>query len=261
MSSFDSTIRLTYHHHPAGLLHNFTDDLFGQHIAIQVLTRALGAHYASADAIVSDKPLVLSLHGQSGTGKTFAAQRIAAHLFRRGMRSRFVHHFVGRIAFPLETQLSEYQQQLAERVRLAVQQCSQALFIFDELDKMPAGILDGIASVLNHGESVDGVDYRRATFLFVSNSHGEELADRLRHWQVEEGGLREEVGTVHFEPVLKMIAYNTGGLRHSSVIREDLIDHYVPFLPLEKRHVKQCVRREFRRRGVTVEDANEDLVE
>lgn len=132
------------------------------------------------------------------------------------------------------------------------------MFIFDELDKMPAGIIDGIASVLNHHESVGGVDYRRATFVFVSNSHGVELADLLSDWQVEQGGLREDVTAVHFEPVMKLIAFNAGGLRGSSVISEDLVDHYVPFLPLERRHVKQCVRREFRRRGVSV---NEELVE
>lgn len=236
---------------------NLSADLYGQHIVIDVLTRALRAHYAP-HAIASDKPLVLSLHGQSGTGKTFVAQRIASHMFARGLASQFVHHFVGRNDFPLHTELDKYQAQLAERVRDAVQRCDRALFIFDEVDKMPAGILEHISSVLNHHETIGGVDYRRSTFVFVSNSHGEEIAQVL-HEREMAGALREEARYVHFEKVLKLIAYNEGGLRGSSVIKEDLVDHYVPFLPLERRHVKQCVRREFRRRGVS--EPEEQLVE
>lgn len=34
----------------------------------------------------------------------------------------------------------------------------------------------------------------------------------------------------------------TGGLWHSELILKNLITAYVPFLPLERRHVKQCIR-------------------
>jgi hypothetical protein len=35
----------------------------------------------------------------------------------------------------------------------------------------------------------------------------------------------------------------------SENIEGNLIDHYIPFLPLEEHHVKQCIKAEFRRRG------------
>jgi hypothetical protein len=35
----------------------------------------------------------------------------------------------------------------------------------------------------------------------------------------------------------------------SETIQSNLIDHYVPFLPLEESHVRQCIREEYRRRG------------
>ena len=32
-----------------------------------------------------------------------------------------------------------------------------------------------------------------------------------------------------------------GGLHHANVIEKSLVDHFVPFLPIERRHVKQCI--------------------
>lgn len=84
------------------------------------------------------------------------------------------------------------------------------------------------------------------------------MADRLRTLQ-RDGMLRDETRVADFEDILKLIAYNTGGLQSSSIIREDLIDHYIPFLPLEKKHVAMCVRREFRRHGR--DDVSDSLVE
>ena len=34
----------------------------------------------------------------------------------------------------------------------------------------------------------------------------------------------------------------TGGLWHSELITKHLITAYIPFLPLERRHIKQCIR-------------------
>lgn len=39
---------------------------------------------------------------------------------------------------------------------------------------------------------------------------------------------------------------NEKGLWHASIIDSYLIDYYVPFLPLEKEHVKNCIRAEFK---------------
>lgn len=37
-----------------------------------------------------------------------------------------------------------------------------------------------------------------------------------------------------------------GGLKKSSLIDSQIIDHYVPFLPLEKVHVEQCIEAEMK---------------
>ena len=41
-----------------------------------------------------------------------------------------------------------------------------------------------------------------------------------------------------------------GGLQHASIIDRSLIDVFVPFLPLEQSHVRQCVENELGERAV-----------
>lgn len=49
-----------------------------------------------------------------------------------------------------------------------------------------------------------------------------------------------------------------GGLWHSSLIDRNLIDYFVPFLPLEYKHVKMCIRAEMKLRGNFID---EEIVE
>lgn len=48
-----------------------------------------------------------------------------------------------------------------------------------------------------------------------------------------------------------------GGFWHSSLIDRNLIDYFVPFLPLEYKHLKMCIRVEMQSRGYEVD---EDIV-
>lgn len=45
-----------------------------------------------------------------------------------------------------------------------------------------------------------------------------------------------------------------GGLQHSEIIKRHLIDVFVPFLPLEKKHVKLCTAAALTRKGITPEE-------
>lgn len=46
--------------------------------------------------------------------------------------------------------------------------------------------------------------------------------------------------------LFKFLSYflDEGGLHMSDLIDHNLIDHYVPFLPLERIHVEQCIKAE-----------------
>jgi len=82
------------------------EDLFGQHIAKNVILSALKDHFRE-DASPK-KALVLSLHGFTGTGKTFVSQFIINSMFKLGLQSKFVHLFAGRTHFPMESKADIY---------------------------------------------------------------------------------------------------------------------------------------------------------
>lgn len=54
------------------------------------------------------KPLVLSLHGWTGTGKNFVSQLIAENIYHKGMSSGFVHLFTATAHFPHEKHIDTY---------------------------------------------------------------------------------------------------------------------------------------------------------
>ena len=47
-------------------------------------------------------------------------------------------------------------------------------------------------------------------------------------------------------------------MQYSRMIEKNLVDVFVPFLPLERKHVKICVRNEFEKRSV---EFSEEMVE
>ena len=72
----------------------------------------------------------------------------------------------------------------------------------------------------------------------------------------------QKISIKDLEPLVAAGAFNeAGGLQHSRMIEKNLVDVFVPFLPLERRHVKTCVRRELDRRHVSGHRDHEELVE
>ena len=55
--------------------------LFGQHIVSETVLAALEGHLSSPDP---PKPLVLSFHGRTGTGKNFVSRLIAESIYYEG---------------------------------------------------------------------------------------------------------------------------------------------------------------------------------
>lgn len=130
-----------------------------------------------------------------------------------------------------------------------MRKCSRSIFIFDEVDKIPEGVFESITSLLDHHTSIDGVNFRESIFIFLSNAGGTEIAHALENL-MENGKYREQTAIYDFEKIAEMGAYNVkGGLKNTGLITSSLIDHFIPFLPLEKRHVEKCIRKDFERLG------------
>lgn len=146
--------------------------------------------------------------------------------------------------------------------------CAHRLFIFDEVDKMIPDVLNDIKPMLDHRDDVDGVDYSKAIFIFLSNAGADVIREHYQDLYLE-GKHREDMKMSDFESYIQKGAFNEfgrrnidlnmlkltkiiflGGFHHGDVITNNLIDHYVPFLPLEEKHVRRCIRQEFELRKV-----------
>lgn len=236
--------------------------VFGQHLVHSLVTRSLKAHLRKKEP---KKALVMSFHGWTGAGKNYVSKFIADSLYKDGLKSKFVHLFISTLHFPHEEESDIYKLRIQDWIRGNVSLCENTLFIFDEIDKMPEGMIDGIKPFIDHHESVEGVNFRKSIFLFLSNTGGREITRKTyKFW--EEGKKREEIEYKDLEELVNVGAFNElGGLHKSSVIEKSLIDVYVPFLPLERVHIKMCIEREVTARNRTlthqqIQDIADDLV-
>ncbi|XP_063702323.1 torsin-like protein [Culicoides brevitarsis] len=250
----DQTIcRMTECCNDRWIVKNFTklsldlkEHVFGQPIVEEKVVQALKSHYEHIDS--SKKPLVMTFHGTPGTGKNYVADFIVKAIYAKGLDSAFVHRFSGRTDFPIQAYVETYSAQIRDYIKKAITTCSKAIFIFDEVDTMPSGVFDAITALLDHHTHVDNVNYREAVFIFLLNAGGVEIADKLYESYKSKKMTREDMKLYHFESILESSAYNLqGGLKKSRPIEAGLIDHYVPFLPLEKPHIIECIRKEFQR--------------
>ncbi|XP_056393728.1 torsin-1B-like [Hyla sarda] len=230
------------------LQNDLKEKLFGQHLAQEVIYRALMGFMSNDNP---KKPLALSLHGWTGTGKNFVSKIIVENLYPAGMKSKFVHLFVSTVHFPHNNLLSLYKDQLQSWIRGNTSRCARSIFIFDEMDKLHPGLIDSIKPFLDYYENLDGVSYRKALFIFLSNAGGDLINRRmLELWN--EGRKREDLELRDVENVLSVGLFNNknNGFWHSALIEKNLIDYFVPFLPLEFSHVKKCVLAELRHRDL-----------
>ncbi|CAF4783407.1 unnamed protein product [Pieris macdunnoughi] len=223
--------------------------MFGQPLVTELIN-ILSAHKEALhhDTKRNKKALVISLHGWSGVGKNYATSMIAESLFIKGMESKFVKMFMGKKDFDC-TKIHETQMKLIHDVKMIVKDCPTSLIIFDEIHEMCPTILDAIKPMLDHHHAVDGIDFRDSIFVFISNIGGKEISSKLLELY-NEGLKRNEVDFQNFEPIIRRTAYSTGGFEKSATIAQNLIDHYIPFLPLEQQHVETCALAEFRAHGV-----------
>lgn len=81
--------------------------IYGQHLVKDIVINALKSHWDSTHH--PQKALTLSFHGWPGSGKNYVTRFIVENLYKLGSKSSFVHHFIGRIHFPLEDHVAKYQ--------------------------------------------------------------------------------------------------------------------------------------------------------
>lgn len=85
----------------------------------------------------------MSFHGTPGIGKNYVADMIAEAVFEKGASSKFYHKIHGSMDFPGRDSVGFYKEKLVNLIKSSVKNCPYSIFLFDEVDKMPKGVLDG----------------------------------------------------------------------------------------------------------------------
>ncbi|RVE66028.1 hypothetical protein OJAV_G00122520 [Oryzias javanicus] len=230
-----------------GLKTDLENRLFGQHLASRIILKSLNDFMSNDNP---KKPLVLSLHGSAGTGKNFVTKLIVENIYKEGMKSKNVHFFNSFLHFPHHSPISACKTQLQQWIKSSVSNCERSMFIFDEMDKMHPGLIDSIKPYLDYYDELDGVSYRKSIFIFLSNDGEKSIIETaLDFWRA--GRNREEIDLTDLEESLSFSIFNNenSGFFHSSLIKDNLVDFFVPLFPLEYSHVVQCIMAEMKIRA------------
>ncbi|XP_030846697.1 torsin-1A-like [Strongylocentrotus purpuratus] len=236
----------------------FEDHLFGQPLAYMTVLGAIDGHVTNPNP---PKPLVLSLHGPAGTGKNHISRLVVENLYTNGMKSGCVTVKMSTLDFPHHEHLYQYKEELVPFIKTKVSECHNHLFIFDEVENMPPGLLDSMRSFLDHNTKVDGVDYRKVIVIFRSNLAAQAINKHLME-SYEKGIAREDIMSVDMERIIsnEVSGKSDAGFNKARIIDSHLVSHFIPFFPLELSHVRQCIQAEFKDRGEASNSISEDEV-
>ncbi|XP_021571774.1 torsin-3A [Carlito syrichta] len=232
-----------------GLELDLRERLHGQHVAQKLVLTTVRGYLETPQP---DKALGLSFHGWSGTGKNFVARMLAENLYRDGLRSDCVRMFIATLHFPHPKYVDEYKDLLTSQIWKTKQLCHQTLFIFDEAEKLHLGLLEVLGPHLEpRAPEGHRARHPRTIFLFLSNLGGS-IINEVVLKLLKAGWSREEITMEQLEPHLQaeLVKTTDSGFGHSQLVKKNLIDLFVPFLPLEYRHVRLCARDAFLSQGL-----------
>lgn len=227
-----------------GLEKTMHRDVFGQKLAVDTVMDLLKDYLATH---IHNKPLVMSLNGPSGVGKSHMGRLLAKH-FRSVMGGEFVLQYYTGHNCPPETDVLSCQIHLSGKVSDMVVRAEIEekipVFILDEMEEMPPLLLD-----LLHGyfQPHQSNEFLNAIYILISN-----------------------IGSSGITKYVLQNASNEGLSPHRkrkelvSIIESSLRQHHplwdhseiVPFTLLEKSHIINCFLDEMLREGYYPDNGN-----
>lgn len=210
--------------------------LYGQPFATKILTNSIVNHFREGDP---PKPLVLMLHGPTGVGKNYLANILAESMFRKGKSSRYINYFSSSYHYQDSDKLKSHKENLQTAIRTNSTICDRQLYIFDEARRFPPKLLDSLATFLDPG-SPHSKPLRRSIFLFLYEGDEPVVDWALEMWQKRQH--REDLSLRDAEEKILPYVNSDQSLKDSLLISKALIDHHLPFLPLERNHVRRCIK-------------------
>lgn len=175
------------------------------------------------------------------------------------------------------------QERLKRDIEAKAQACSQAIFIFDEIDQMPSQLLDVISFYLDFHMPTSSlpIDFRKTIFIFLrcenkklisiwmnfkfSSNTGGESINELTATNYGLGIPREKFDILPFQKLLSNTSFyekgktqkwnnsfdisrniSLGGFQYALLIERHLVTFFVPFLPLERVHIRDCILQQLK---------------
>uniref|UniRef100_A0A915JY29 Torsin-1B n=1 Tax=Romanomermis culicivorax TaxID=13658 RepID=A0A915JY29_ROMCU len=148
----------------SGLKEDLKRKLYGQHLVIETVARALKAH---VNAENPSKALVFSFHGWTGSGKNYVSEIVAQNFYLKGKSSQYVKLYLPDLHL-YESNLTRFlAADLQTIIRTTVSACPRSLFLFDEVDKVPSDIISAVKPFIDYHKVVQGIDYSKSIFIFM----------------------------------------------------------------------------------------------
>lgn len=220
-----------------GLEKTLNREVFGQH---EVMERLLGHLHDYLSTYVHNKPLVLSLHGPTGVGKSHVGRLLAQH-FRSVVGDELVMQYFVLHHCPTEDDIPQCTKSLDSNISEMVNQAEEMekipVFIFDEVEHMPRELLDTLRDLI---QPQNNNEYLNAIYILISNLGHEDITKFVLH-----------NSSVSVSGRLSLSQELTPWL-HSYLQRYHMLfleAEFLPFMLLEKSHVMDCFIDEMSREG------------
>ncbi|KFP72876.1 Torsin-4A-A, partial [Acanthisitta chloris] len=213
-------------------------EVFGQKVAVEGIMELLKDYLATH---IHNKPLVISLNGPTGVGKSHVGWLLAKH-FRSVMDNDFVlqyfvmHHCPNGVA-PLTCEL-DLSKKISDMVTRAEIEEKTPLFIVDEVELMSPVLLDTLSRFFEPNQTNE---FLNAIYILISNIGGGEITKFVIQNASTEL-LQQPRGAEELLSVVQPVLIDTHPLWKSADI--------IPFVLLEKTHVINCFLEQMRREGL-----------
>jgi len=229
--------------------------LVGQEPSLRVLTDAICDHISGLEGLAQDfkgqkKPLVVSVHGPPGVGKSYFHQ-LAAHVLYHGENAdnKVQSHCPGRqcpgykVLFGMDYTTHDRDEQHAMLQKALLDQVSlhpQSFIVVEEYDKLDCHMRGFFRQILQGGK-VGNQSLGDSVVLLESN-----LGFSTLHRMLEDvpSGQREDIEMDRVQRALKDMVFTVWqkqqceGFSDSQKLLRN-IDFFLPFYPLERKHVEK----------------------
>ncbi|KAK5852222.1 hypothetical protein PBY51_023708 [Eleginops maclovinus] len=231
-----------------GLDKTLRREVFGQQGAVEGLLSHLKEYLST---YVHNKPLVVSLHGPSGVGKSHLGRLLAGH-FRSVVGETLVLQYYVLHHCPQEADTLQCARDLSAMISEIVERAEEEekipLFIFDEAEHMHLEILDALLHLVSTKQSNE---YLNAIYLFLSNLGHAHITKHMLH-NSSSISMAKSGRHNHFVKELTLILRNTLEKIHTLWTEADIL----PLGLLEKGHVMECFLDEMAREGFYPDHTN-----